>query len=746
MSINNENIDTIPMIPPPTMTIPHQHRFNFVITGTAAHSRIAPLVPPDWYDETPSFQSIQEDNTTTAATTDDDDDDTVTTLSSPKIHFLWENCPFKETKTYRDHVKCYSHLPNGITLLDDKGKVAQLLSSHQHHHSCSSNNNNNNESKNMEPLAILKTVVFQGKEGWYTFLQQTHHHTMDSSSKTTTYLEIPTTCSCCGQSIHLASKNDSQNTTTTMCWTCSYFTQNVWVIKDVHSNGASGIWFLNTTKMEIPLSLFPHSIPRDPQSSRTTRFVAQRYAWPLLLFQNRKFHIRVYVMFTCYGDVFIHKCAFLHVANQDFQYPTTHTTSTTTTTQQHQDDSVKIDIDKQQEIEFFEPSMHITNCCANSHDTEKFTGEICADLTQYLDDTSKTSHSSSCCSSAQGNIPTTNKSSSSLFSPFYENTISSSYKHSYPSSVIPLGEFFPSIVASVQTLAQQSFYFLQGGEANHSFEYLGLDFILSYRPFSSSSSSSISTTTTVTTIPHPITFHGIDYIPLAYLLEVNAPPSQDTATGLPHAEALHNQVLRDWMHYWVIPHVMSKSPDSNDLGGWIPVYKYKVLHEKTLLTEGRIITPSQSAWLNKIRWALYEKKMKKQYRHGIIEPGTQSPLPSSRLQKPENKCPTIELSWMDAIITEFRRQYFPYFQGNEWDGGLSMHRRPWIYFENAGNYFIHSREDVENIKNHSFISDFIQPNVFLTFLKLYVSFDPYRWYASPIPCYPQYDRILIPSS
>lgn len=31
----------------------------------------------------------------------------------------------------------------------------------------------------------------------------------------------------------------------------------------------------------------------------------------------------------------------------------------------------------------------------------------------------------------------------------------------------------------------------------------------------------------------------------AWLLEVNCPPSQDTATGLPHAEALHDGVLGD---------------------------------------------------------------------------------------------------------------------------------------------------------------------------------------------------------
>ena len=60
---------------------------------------------------------------------------------------------------------------------------------------------------------------------------------------------------------------------------------------------------------------------------------------------------------------------------------------------------------------------------------------------------------------------------------------------------------------------------------NGGFEYLGMDFILSEGG-------------------------------KTYLLEVNAPPSQDTATGLSHAENLHNAVMIiiSIIIYSVVPH------------------------------------------------------------------------------------------------------------------------------------------------------------------------------------------------
>ena len=79
------------------------------------------------------------------------------------------------------------------------------------------------------------------------------------------------------------------------------------------------------------------------------------------------------------------------------------------------------------------------------------------------------------------------------------------------------------------------FPFLQGGKPNSRLEYLGLDFILSYKPS--------------TIGPEP----SQSLQPTAYLLEVNAPPSQDTATGLKHAESLHDEVIKDLLTLWVYP-------------------------------------------------------------------------------------------------------------------------------------------------------------------------------------------------
>jgi hypothetical protein len=50
------------------------------------------------------------------------------------------------------------------------------------------------------------------------------------------------------------------------------------------------------------------------------RYVAQRYAWPPVLFDDRKCHVRVYALMTCDGRAFVHKRAFLHVANEPFSY------------------------------------------------------------------------------------------------------------------------------------------------------------------------------------------------------------------------------------------------------------------------------------------------------------------------------------------------------------------------------------------------------------------------------------------
>ena len=83
--------------------------YRYEITGTSAHSRIAKLLPSNWIDCSPYVN--QEENQGRPASVD----------------FLWSNAPRAATKSYRDTVSAYSHLPNGTAILDDKWVLARIL-------------------------------------------------------------------------------------------------------------------------------------------------------------------------------------------------------------------------------------------------------------------------------------------------------------------------------------------------------------------------------------------------------------------------------------------------------------------------------------------------------------------------------------------------------------------------------------------------------------------------------------------
>ena len=85
----------------------------FEVTGCAAYSRIQPLLPCEWIDSSAT-------STIAAATTA-----AVAEKRAPL--FLWENAPRPETRDYRDQVLCYSHLPNGLSVLDSKWALARLF-------------------------------------------------------------------------------------------------------------------------------------------------------------------------------------------------------------------------------------------------------------------------------------------------------------------------------------------------------------------------------------------------------------------------------------------------------------------------------------------------------------------------------------------------------------------------------------------------------------------------------------------
>ena len=462
---------------------------RYRVTGSAAHSRLVPLLPSDWVD--------------------------VSTSNTDAPDFLWENAPRHETRPFRDSVRAYSHLPNGTAILDSKWVLARLF---------------DESTEGEQEIDSLETHCFRGVQGFQEFAQKARIHE-------------PTTTSATGGSIPHQFPDLLTNSKPVPENKIDTDPPNWWVVKDASSNGAGGIWVVGPENCSQYASSDSSPLLADHA------YVAQKYAWPLVLYGGRKCHVRVYGLFTSDGRAFVHRRAFLHVANQPFG------------------------------LDNYQDSVHITNCCANSHDATQFAGEICADLLQAPGG-----------GSALEDI-----------------------------KIVGLKEFWPSLRDTVARLAARAFPFVQGGQANNGFEYLGMDFILSYQD---------------------------NIKPVACLLEVNAPPSQDTATGLVHAEGLHDSVIRDILSLWVFPKVMSVK---EDVGGWQCVFQ--VASEKVSAT------PSKAAIINKMKWAICERKTMK--------------LQEKKQKQGEGSF--LQLDDLDAHQS-FIRGHFPY---------CSRENSP-IFFENAG--------------------------------------------------------------
>lgn len=507
----------------------------FSITGKSAHKRIAPLLPIEWIDVSPQYakRNIQQHsnhaNTVFHANQNVHSHRTLDDIT--KIHFIWENAPRNETKEYRNEATVYSHLPNGISVLDDKWNLARLLKPQRNikddalknsSQCCDVNYKEEIDSK----YRALETHCFRGLDGYYAFYERA----LKSNSCKHNDKEL---------------KEDSQ-------WLhdlhpnykaiLKSIPSNTWVIKDAQANGNGGIWFDILQDLSFT-SLSNRSVtPTIPFQDH--RYVAQKYVWPMVLYQHRKCQVRVYAILTN-DSAFVHRRCFLHVANEKFGF-----NDEACTNDEGSCENMECVSSLGQDLN---PSVHITNLCANRHDLTKFAGEICANLSVYgigtLDDG--------------------------------------------VTEEIGLKPFFPSISASVRELAKKSKIFVQGGDRNNAFEYLGLDFILSYEKSDHQE-------------------HEQQMTPVAYLLEINCPPSQDTATGLKHAEDLHNEVLSDWMEAHVIPIVngCKRTSDSN-FRGWMRVYQDNTVTRSPNQVE--TILPSKATILNKIKWELFERKAQREY-------------------------------------------------------------------------------------------------------------------------------------
>jgi len=587
-------------------------RHSYVVTGVVANARISPLLPIEWVG---------------IASNRDDVSDAFSNNNSTVIpSFLWENSPRQETKCYRDDVKVYSHLPNGINILDSKWVLARIFGG--------------NETIDRNPLlATCETHCFCGLDGFNAFARSVKLLTTDSDEngekKRKYELEkiicnLPDLAIDTKPSVHL-SELVVRPPINILNW---------WVVKDAAANGAGGVWVVGRKNAKA------FGVSSTSPIYNLHKYVAQQYVWPPVLYDGKKCHVRSYVTITCDGQAFIHRRAFLHVANAKFTV---------------NDDTSSNDVDA-----VFDDCVHITNCCANSGDAQKFAGEILADFCE-------TEYTTWKCDGGGKQQP-----------------------------VIPLANFFPSVQATVFAVLQKhvELGFIDGGQKHNGFEYCGMDFMLSYKKKEVTESN----------------FEEVQ--PVAYLLEINSPPSQDTASSLPHAEDLHNEVLRDWINFWVVPKI-----DPNYLpaaGGWqhCSVNNISISAEQTSNHEQRddLILPSKATILNKIRWALFESKVQKNESKllmqkqrdnrdrkneivNIIKPDNNKKK-SSQLQsnvKDDDNGHDNDVSNNINISTDqissFARSQFPFFSSDRqkdnenkstFNGSKQQQQKQQIFFENAG--------------------------------------------------------------
>jgi hypothetical protein len=277
---------------------------RYEATGAVANARLSPLLPKDWIDST-----TKENNT----------------KSGPIIipHFLWENAPRKETKDYRDHVLVYSHLPNGSTILDSKWVLGRLFA-----------NGHDVADQTKDPLlATCETHCFSGPDGFEDFARRMNLLITDDSAihQGTTITRASTTTNT-WQFPDIMKRRD---TAPPQPPSPSPPPPPLWVVKDATANGAGGIWVVGPENAHQFVSM------EGPLYDQH-KYVAQKYVWPPILFNDKKFHVRVYCVITCDGHAFVHEQAFLHVANEPFSV----------TIQQDKEHAHKV---------VFDDCVHITN-------------------------------------------------------------------------------------------------------------------------------------------------------------------------------------------------------------------------------------------------------------------------------------------------------------------------------------------------------------------------------------------------
>jgi hypothetical protein len=86
-------------------------------------------------------------------------------------------------------------------------------------------------------------------------------------------------------------------------------TENYWLIKPANLNQGRGIEFFKNLKDIL------HFLSQKPLN---THWVAQKYLERPLLYGQRKFDIRVWVLFTCKNEVFFYKRGYMRTSSDDY--------------------------------------------------------------------------------------------------------------------------------------------------------------------------------------------------------------------------------------------------------------------------------------------------------------------------------------------------------------------------------------------------------------------------------------------
>ena len=499
-----------------------EKRYRYVATGVVANARLSPLLPANWIDITSTngrnrtSDAPAAETTTTATATTTPTPTPTTTTDTTVPDFLWENSPRYETRSIRDDVRVYSHLPNGINILDSKWVLGRIFATE-------------NENTEKDPLlASCETHCFSGLDGFHAFArsvklleaaddesrsgelslsnENTPRQSQQQEKRKQRVLAeaIRNLPDIAQQKSLFPQENNNENSTpipkAAIVERPPIDCLNWWVVKDAGANGAGGVWVVG----EENAGSFgnPETTPIVPSH----KYVAQQYVWPPVLYDGKKCHVRVYVTITCEGEAYVHRRAFLHVANDDFAI---HGNSN-----EGDDNDGTGASSPTKSNNAFDDCIHITNCCANSHDDTKFAGEILADFEESEYTTWR-------CDDDDNDG---------------ENKDESSSNEQHQQPVVPLADFFPSVQATVSAVVQKTFGLglLDGGQKNNGFEYCGMDFMLSYRTNHGGGKDDGN---------HPEEGENDGapknaLQPVAYLLEINSPPSQDTASSLPHAEHL----------------------------------------------------------------------------------------------------------------------------------------------------------------------------------------------------------------